>query len=149
MNNFKKNIRPWSYLSGLIYKSTFNTLLIICFLSMKSEASDNNNCKLILSSPVLSLYGSDTSTAIFSSRNSLVLNTNSPLVNYYVASTSSLGFANANEAAIFFNNITDNLLSYDINYSTGEVVINIHLQYADAGWTVANWNQYIYSKLNP
>lgn len=94
-------------------------------------------------------YSSDTATAIFSSRNSLVLDTTVPLVRYYVANITALGFPDPLSADIFFNNISDNLLSYKVNHAKGTVVIHLHLQYANPSWNVNDWNNYIQKKLNP
>lgn len=91
----------------------------------------------------------DTATAVFSSRTSLVLDNKVPLAQYYVASTSALNFRDPIDAEIYFNNLSDNLLSYKFNNAAATVVIHLHLQYANPSWTVSDWNSYIQKKLNP
>lgn len=119
----------------------------LLFFSFKASAS---HLKLISFSKIqINSIASDTSKAVFSNKTSLKLDAKSPLANYYVANISGLNFSNPLEMDIFFNNITDNLLSYKSDYKTKTVVINIHLAYANPLWTVADWNNYIHSKLNP
>lgn len=133
--------------SKQLKKSHFLTFAFILFSllcvrpgysSAKSSINYQNNS-----------YGSDTATAIFQGPHSLLLDSTTALVHNYVANMSSLNFSTAADAEIFFNQKTDNLLSYQYNFVSGEVVVQLHLQFANPGWTVANWNQYIYSKLNP
>jgi hypothetical protein len=119
-------------------------LVVFSALPFFAESKEIKNA-----APVEAHVFSDTAVAVFASRHSLVLDVSSPLVHYYTASTSALSFSTSDEAATFFNNISDNLLSYEFNFSTSTVVVNIHLQYADPGWTVTDWNKYINSKLNP
>jgi hypothetical protein len=145
---FQKKFKNLTFLMATFTLLFFS--LIATASHSKSISSSKNEIKLIreMSASDLS-FAKDTSTAVFSSKTSLKLNTESSLVNYYVASISSLGFANPLEGDIFFNRITDNLLSYKIDYKTNKVVVNIHLEYANSSWTVADWNNYIHSKLNP
>lgn len=135
----KKSITGWL---GMVGKMAMLVLLLLLCRSINSQAAWST-------STLTNVYGADTATAVFSNPHSLVLDSTVALADYYVTNMSALGFATANDATIYFNNITDNLLSYEYNFATGEVVVNLHLQYADASWTVANWNSYIYSKLNP
>jgi hypothetical protein len=90
----------------------------------------------------------DTATAVFNNKTSLVLDTKVPLAQYYVADIKALGFKNPLEGDIYFNNITDNLLFYKVDYKNNKVVIGLRLAYANPAWTVADWNKYIHDKLN-
>ena len=77
----------------------------------------------------------------------IVLNTSAPLSNTYQASFASLNLTTEEAAKAYFDKITDNLLDYEVNFATQTVTIHTHLERAQPGWTILNWNHYIHTKL--
>jgi len=121
--------------------------------SLKELSNFNyDNVSLIRSSemlPAAPVQVKDTANAVFSNKTSLILDVTSALEGYYKADIINLEFKNSLEGDMFFNKITDNLLSYKVDYTTNTVVIRLHLAFANPTWTVSDWNKYIQSKLNP
>ena len=79
---------------------------------------------------------------------SIILDTAAPLSDTYTGSISQLGFQTEKQAIGFFGRISDNLVTYQVNYAAGTVLAKLHLTRAPSGWSVANWNQHIQEKLN-
>jgi hypothetical protein len=131
----------------LFFKANAKVLaMVICLMAVMAVA---NPALAKTTSPSISTsLVSDTATAVFTSKNSLVLDTKTPLVTNYVADIKVLGFTNPLEVDIFFNKITDNLLFYKVDYKNNKVVIGLRLAYGNSAWTVADWNKYIHDKLN-
>jgi hypothetical protein len=87
-------------------------------------------------------------SATFESKTELVLDNISALSEFYQADIKVLAFPSETQAQEFFSMKTNNLLSYSLDYPAGKVIIHLHLAYADASWTVKEWNTYINQILN-
>jgi hypothetical protein len=141
-------------LKGLTF---FTATLLLMFFSSKTFATSKNehqkfkfNLQVInLSEKMLISNFIDTISAEFNSKTSLKLDVKKPLSSYYIANISLLKFASSEESEAFFNSITDNILSYTVDFKAKTVLINLHLEYSKPEWTVTDWNVYINSKLNP
>lgn len=128
-------------------KNTFsNNILFIMILTFAMNFSAQSEPE---KQTTIQLQVKDTANAIFLNKTSLILDKKNALVSYYKADITKLNFKNPLEGDIYFNKITDNLLSYKVDYSTNSVVIWLHLAYANPAWKISDWNNYIQSKLNP
>lgn len=84
--------------------------------------------------------------ASFQSRNAILLNDESPLSEFYTADIKNFNFNSEEEAILFFDSMTDNLLSYKLDFLTKKVTIHLHLKYAAKNWGKTEWTSYLNDK---
>lgn len=64
----------------------------------------------------------------------------------YEANISAVGFKSEEQAQKFFNWFTDNLITYQLNYSAQKVNISIYPERLKTAWTATQWNTYLANK---
>lgn len=131
--------------------SLFASSLIFISSNVLANSSANNMLKAgsAVNETSLKNYDLVDSSAVFTNRTTLKLDVKKPLTNFYTASIIPLKFSNQEDCDTYFNSLTDNLISFTVDFKAQTVLINLHLEYSKPEWTVADWNNYINSKLNP
>ncbi len=86
------------------------------------------------------------SKATFQSRNSVILD-DTPLSEFYTADITLFNFNSNEEAEAYFNSKTNNLLSYQIDFTSKKVIIHLHLKHAAEDWDKIKWTNYLNDKL--
>lgn len=91
---------------------------------------------------------SDIGTASITSKLCVKLNENEELKKFYTINISTLNFASEAAAKKAFNQISNNYLSYKVDFAHKTVLLKVHSNRTKTIQTVAWWNEYLASKCN-
>ncbi len=91
---------------------------------------------------------SDIGTATISSTFCVTLNGNEELKKFYTINISALNFTSEAAAKKAFNKISNNYLSYRVDFAHQTVLLKVNSNRTKTVQTVAWWNEYLASKCN-
>lgn len=86
-------------------------------------------------------------TATINKKNLIQIDNSNPEVqSSYLADISSMGFVSEQAGIEKFNMLTDNLVSFKLNWSTQTVSIILRIDQSNSSWTTIEWNKYLLDK---
>lgn len=86
-------------------------------------------------------------TATINSENLIVITDSNPEVQEsYLADISNLGLATEQDAIDKFNMLSDNLISFKLNWAELSVSIELRIDDSNSAWSINDWNKYLLDK---
>ena len=86
-------------------------------------------------------------TATINSENLIVIiDSNLEVQESYLADIGNLGFATEQDAIDKFNMLSDNLVSFKLNWAEMSVSIEFRIDDSNSAWSITDWNTYLLDK---